>query len=32
MEEQKAHEMDLVKAETENAKNNLTRAHRKNED
>ena len=32
MEEQKSHEMDLVKTEQENAKNNLQRAHRKNED
>lgn len=32
MEEQKAHELDLIKTESENTKNNLVRQHRKNED
>jgi hypothetical protein len=32
LEEQKAHELDLVKAEFENVKNNLVRAHKKNEE
>ena len=32
MDEQKAHELDLVKTEYENVKNNLIRQHKKNED
>ena len=32
LEEQKAHEIDLIKTENENVKNNLVRQHRKNED
>jgi seryl-tRNA synthetase len=32
LDEQKAHELDLVKTEYENVKNNLIRQHKKNED
>ena len=32
LDEQKAHELDLVKAEHENVRNNLVRQHKKNED
>ena len=32
MENQKDHELNMIKTENENAKNNLIRAHRKNEE
>ena len=32
LEEQKSHEIDLIKTENENVKNNLVRQHKKNED
>jgi hypothetical protein len=32
MENQKEHEISMIKTENENAKNNLIRAHRKNEE
>lgn len=32
LENQKEHELNMIKTENENAKNNLVRAHRKNEE